>query len=125
MPNIPLPEEFRVERGRSLVRLIKGDLADRRTYISRRAWARSLYYNTKRPVGGPWRDSSNIHLPVIYEKVEGTVPKIVNAFWGIDPIVHLEQIGPNTDVGSAEITEEYFNWTLDSDIPHLFSTVYG
>jgi hypothetical protein len=119
---IKLTEEFSKERGRQFLRLIKRDIEDRSTRLAKIQLARALYYGDKAPVQGPWVGASDVHLPVILEKVEGGVPKCVNAFWGMQPIVQVERVPDEFMPEDTDDTELFFDWSLNSDIADLYLT---
>ena len=120
MPNtIQLDEQKREARGRDLCKLIDMDIRDRQHALQKRMVARNLYYGlydrqTKR------RGASNIHLPVLEEKVEGMVPKLSNAFHGAEPIVHVKRVQAEFDEVQTENNERFLNWAVETDIPNFY-----
>ena len=90
MAKLNLTDEFREARGLALYNMIMRDLQDRSARINRIAQVRAIYHDEAPPVQGPWPGASDIHIPVLAEKVEGILPKIINAFWGTDPLVNVK-----------------------------------
>ena len=120
---IKLSKEFKESRGLNLVRMIAQDVQDRQPRLRQLELARALFYGDKDDyVTEPWEGASNIHLPVITEKVEGMVPKLVNAFWGTEPIVHVRRVAEDFMPEETNHAELYLNWGLESDIPDLYNT---
>jgi hypothetical protein len=85
---------------------------------------RSLYFNDKDPIGSlPWDGASDIHLPVLYEKIENSVPKLMNAFWGTEPIVHVRRVPDEYMPEETDNAEKLLNWGLAEDVnPCFFET---
>lgn len=121
---IKLSKEFREERGRGLVDLVMQDITDRAPRVHKIAQARALYFDERRNrvASEPWEGASNMHLPVILEKIEGTVPKLVNAFWGSEPLVHVRRVAGEFMPEETNHAEDYLNWGLESDIADFYVT---
>lgn len=119
---IKLEDEFRQERGRQFLRLIERDIQDRATRLKKIQLARALYYGDAEPVQGPWEGASDVHLPVILEKIEGGVPKCVNAFWGMEPIVQVQRVPDEFMPEDTNDVELFFDWALQTDIADLYPT---
>jgi hypothetical protein len=118
---IQLSEEVRKSKGSDLCKLIEVDLRDRQWAIAKRQIARNLYHGVSQRQ--PRYDgASNIHLPVLEEKVEGMVPKLVNAFHAAEPKVHVKRVESEYNEELTEKNERFLNWALDSDIPKLYHT---
>ena len=116
---INMTEEGRESRGKDLCKLIEMDLRDRRQAIVRRTVARNIYDNTA--VRSPrYRGASNIHLPVLEEKVEGMVPKLVNAFFGAEPMVNVSRVEGEFDPEGTENNERFLNWAASTDIANFY-----
>ena len=65
-----LSDEFRAERGSWLCDEIHQAVRERKPLDEKIALVRSLYWNNKAElVGGPWDGASDVHLPVIFEKI--------------------------------------------------------
>ena len=122
MPNtILLTDEQAVGRGKDLKRLIDQDIRDRQGVISRRMYTRNLYYGrNKRKERYPGQP--NIHLHVLTEKIEGIVPKMMNAFWNADPHVNVSRIAAEFSQETTDKVQRYINWTVDTDIPNFYQT---
>jgi hypothetical protein len=119
-----LSEEFRESRGTWLVNEIRQAVRDRSPLDAKLQTIRALYWMDKDPIGSlPWEGASDIHLPVIYEKVETAVPKIMNAFWGTEPIVHVKRVADEFAPEDTDAAEKILNWGIDSDIyPNFYDT---
>lgn len=122
MYGIPLTDDFREERGNGMINLIRRDMDDKTSIDHIRMTNRALYSGIDAPVNKPWFGSSNIHMPIVLEKVEGTVPKITNAFWGIEPVVHVRRVAEEFIEEETRTQELYFNWALECDIPNLYES---
>ena len=118
---MPIILEDPVAKGLVLTSLIEGDIRDRQPAIKMRHMIRNLYYGMnirkKRYAG-----QSDIHLYVMAEKIENSVAKEMNAFFSIDPHVHVGNVPPVTDVSEAKDAERVTNWAVDSDIPDFHCT---
>lgn len=115
---IQLDEETREKRGRDLSKLIRVDLQDRQQALQKRQVARNLYHNVK--TSEPrYENGPNIHLPIIEEKVEGMVPKLVNAFLGAEPKVHVRRVAEEFNEDETDSNEKFLNWAVDADIPNF------
>jgi hypothetical protein len=121
MPTIKLSKTQAEEKGRHFVDLIERDVAARRTNIRQHHLLRNLYYDlgVRRL---EYDGQCDIHLPVIMEKVEGIVPKVMNAFWQSDPHVHTQRVSTEADPKTTKLVERYLNWAIDTDIPNFYST---
>lgn len=118
-----LSDEFRKARGHWLVSEIRQAIRDRADLDGKLELVRSLYWMDKDPLEGPWEGSSDIHLPVLYEKVETAVPKVVNAFWGTEPIVHVKRVPEEFYPEQTDDAERIINWGLEEDIyPNFYET---
>ena len=125
MSNIKLTEEFKAERGRKLVNLIIRDLKDRARKMDNVRSIRAMYFDEGLGSVGPWEGSSDIHLPVLVEKIEGVIPKISNAFWGADPLTHVQYPPDLGRRDEAKDEEKFLNWALRSDINSFYGTTEG
>jgi hypothetical protein len=120
---IKLTEQFKFERGRKLVEAVSQDIRDRQPRMHKLATARAMFYNERDDyIDEPWEGASNLHLPVITEKIEGMVPKLVNAFWGTEPIVHVRRVAEDFMPEETNHAELYLNWGLESDIENMYDT---
>ena len=120
---IKLTQEFKEERGLKLVRAIAQDVMDRQPRMRQIELARSLFYGDKSDfVNEPWPGASNLHLPVVTEKIEGMVPKLINAFWGTEPLVHVRRVAEDFMPEETNHAELYLNWGLESDIANMYDT---
>ena len=69
-----LSKDFRMQRGKWLVGEIKAAIRDRSPLDDKLELVRSLYWMDKDAGAVPWEGASDVHLPVLYEKiVEGTL----------------------------------------------------
>lgn len=122
---IKLTKDFKQERGRKLVEAIMQDIRDRAHRIQKVKQGRALYFDERRSktASEPWEGASNIHLPLVLEKIEGTVPKLMNAFWGTEPIVHVRRVADEFLPEETNQVEQFLNWGLESDVPNLYCTM--
>jgi len=108
------------ERGRDLMRLVDGDINNRMALINRRNYIREIYFgHQERYVA--YKGESNIHLNVITEKVENTVPKVMNALWQSDPIVHVQRVEQENNKDLTVLNQKFLNWAIDVDIPNFYT----
>ncbi|KPJ95870.1 MAG: hypothetical protein AMJ55_02975 [Gammaproteobacteria bacterium SG8_15] len=122
MPDIRMTDEFREVRGRRLYNLVMRDLRDRQGRIERIAQVRALYLDEAPSQVGPWAGASDVHIPVIADKVDGAVPKIISAFWGTDPLAHVQYPAGQGRHEEAKEEEQFINWSFRSDIPDFYGT---
>ena len=119
-----LDSKFAAQRGDWLVSEIRQAIRDRADLDGKLQMVRSLYWMDKDPLPTlPWEGASDIHLPVIYEKIETAVPKTVNAFWGTEPIVHVRRVPDEYLPEETDNAERMLNWGVEEDIyPNFYST---
>lgn len=118
-----LNEEFRMSRGKWLLAEIRQAIRDRSSLDDKLGLVRALYWMDKAPGAVPWAGASDVHLPVIYEKIEASVPKTVNAFWGTEPIVHVKRVPNEYMPEETDNAERLINWGIDEDIyPNFYDT---
>jgi hypothetical protein len=122
-----MPETLRFEsdvankKGKDFIQLIRTDLKDRQPNIDKRAYIRAVYFgdqNRKLTYFG----ESNIHLHVLTSRIEGLVPKFVNAFWNAEPIVHVRRVAEEFNEAETDLNELFINWAIESDIPNFYSS---
>lgn len=118
---IKLSPEYATQKGQELLRLIEMDIRDRRPQANKRQYVREVYYGHKERQLD-YAGQSNIHLHLSTEKIEGLVPKLVNAFWNADPIVHAERVAIETNIEQTDDVEQFLNWAIDADIPDFYGT---
>lgn len=123
MAQIQLDDLERTNKGREMIRSIMGDIRDRSIWLRKREIHRNLYYDNGRRLDVHWQGASDIHLPVIFEKIETMVPKLVTAFFGVDPIVTVRRPADDFDQEDTKTQEQFANWALRYDIPNFFSVV--
>jgi len=118
---IPIKEDFAKERGRSLCRLVENDIMDGRSRYARVMEHRDLYYgDIMGAMSMPWDGASNIHLPIMQEKVETLVPMLQSAFWGVEPVVNVERSPEEYYPEQTNEVEMFFNFAVHKDIPHFY-----
>lgn len=119
-----LDDKFRKERGAWLVGEIEQAIEDRADLDGKLQMVRSLYWMDKDPLpSSPWDGASDIHLPVVYEKIENSVPKVVNAFWGTEPIVHVTRVADEFLPEETDAAERLINWGIEQNIfPNFYET---
>jgi hypothetical protein len=72
----------------------------------------------------PWKGAADIHLPVIMEKVEMAVPKVMSALWRADPFVQITAPGGvDVDMKSIKNIERFVSWAFRNDIPGFYRTL--
>lgn len=118
------PLKWRKERGAYYDDQINIAHTDRHGIIQNREKVRELYF--KEPGGfdcdEPWEGASDIHLPLIMEKVETATPKIVSAMWRADPFVHVTVPGAQDNTKLARNVERFISWAFRNDIPDFYQT---
>jgi len=120
---IQLGEDKAQARGSELVRLIETDIRDRQSNIKKQEFVRAAYFGelarrrTLRYAG-----QSNIELRVVTDKIEGSVPKMVNSFWNAEPTVFVQRVGAEFDPDQTDQNQIYLNHLLDTDIPDFYAT---
>ncbi len=120
--HIKLDTEFAEKTGRELVELIDHDIRSRQSQLAKVELIRAYYYgDVPRKLRYPGQ--VNMHLPVIAEKVEGLVPKMMNALFGADPHVILQRVGNDPDPDRTLLNEAYLNWTIEVDIPETYRRI--
>jgi hypothetical protein len=119
-----LRHKFAKERGSWLVSEIQQAVRDRSDLDAKLQLVRSLYWMDKDPLPSlPWEGASDIHLPVVYEKIETAVPKTVNAFWGTEPVVHVRRVPEEYLPEETDNAERMLNWGVEEDIhPNFYGT---
>jgi len=120
---IVLDEQTAKDKGKIFSKLITGDIKDRTPKIASISRVRDIYFGNQdanlRAIGS---GESNIHLPVLAEKIEGIVPKVINAFWNAKPIINVRRIAEEFDPELTKINELFLNWAVEADIPDFYAT---
>ncbi len=118
-----LGEEFRLQRGQMFVEMVDQDVHDSWGRYDQVRESRALYYGTATSgMPLPWEGASNIHLPVMQEKVETLVPMVMAAFWGVDPVVNVERSPDEFEPEQTDDVETFLNFVVTKDIPNLHET---
>lgn len=118
---IILDHDLAHKKGKELYTLISMDIRDRQPQINKRQFVRQIYFGHKeRQLEYPGQ--SNVHLHLVTEKIENIVPKISNAFWNADPIVHTMRVGSEFNPEGTQLVEEFINWAIDADIENFYDT---
>lgn len=120
-PLLKLTRDESEEKGRELMRLIDEDIDNREMVLRRRAMLRDMYAG----LPDSCFDSENgvtIHLPLIAEKIDGTVPKVINAFMNAEPIVHVRRIAAEFNIQASERVERFLNWAILTDVRDFYQT---
>jgi len=118
-----LDEGFRHQRGQLFVELVDQDVHDSWGRYDQVREHRSLYYGTaSADMVLPWKGASNIHLPVMQEKVETLVPMVMAAFWGVEPVVNVERSPDEYLPEQTDDVETFLNFVVTKDIPNLHET---
>lgn len=120
---IDITQEFSEKRGAALTELIENDMLDHMPRYDRVRENRELYHGTATSMMPlPWDGASNIHLPILMEKVETLVPMLQSAFWGVDPIVNVERAPEEYYAEQTQDIETYMNFVIRKDIPNIYET---
>lgn len=120
-PSLTLTAEEASKIGKTLYTQIEQDEIERAPMLRKIQAVRELYFGSKSRQA-IYEGDSDIHLYVITEKVEGLVPKVINAFFNADPITHVRRVPEEHNSDGTEKQERYINWALVNDIPKLYST---
>lgn len=121
--SILLPVQFRERRGAFFSRLVEQDILDSWPRYQKVREYRALYYGTATSdMPLPWEGASNIHLPVMMEKVETFVPMVMSAFWGVDPVVNVRRSPEEYNSEQTDDVEQFMNFVLMKDIPEFYDT---
>jgi len=73
---------------------------------------------------GPWLNAANLHIPLVTEKVETAVPKIMSAIWRAEPFVNVTRSGGSDfDVQKTKDIENFASWAFRNDIPGFYLTL--
>ena len=119
---VKMPLAWRKERGAYYEDQIKRASTYKHQMVQRREKLRELY--NKEPGGFdsnyPFEGAADIHLPLILDKVETAVPKVVSAAWRAEPFVNV--LRPNKQVGldMAKNTEKFTTWAFRNDVPNFY-----
>lgn len=120
---IRLDEVFREARGRQLIDLIEQDVLNAYPRYRRVREYRDLYYGfATADMPLPWPGASNIHLPVMMEKVETLVPMLMAAFWGVEPVVNVRRSPEEYDPEQTDEVEQFMNFVVEKDIEDFYET---
>jgi len=119
---VKMPLKWRKERGAYYEDMIRRAISRRHDIIAKREKFRELY---NREPGGfdattPFDGASNIHLPIIMEKVETATPKVVSAMWRAEPFVNVRRPNGMTDTKMAKNVELFSSWAFRNDIPDFY-----
>jgi hypothetical protein len=118
-----LSDQFKERRGKWLCDEIQSAIEDRKPLDAKLELVRALFWMDKDPGAVPWEGASDVHLPVLYEKIETNVPKLVNAFWGTEPIVHVSRVPDEYMPEETDHAEQLLNWGLEQDVyPNFYQT---
>lgn len=121
---IKMSHKWRKERGQYYHERVAQAWADTTDLRNKRDAIRELYY--KEPGGfdaeTPWKGASDIHLPVILDKIETAVPKIVSSTWRADPFVNVRPTDPSVPLEAAKNVEHFISWAFRNDIPDYYLT---
>jgi hypothetical protein len=115
---------WRKKRGEWFDDVIRRADQDRKKLLDKLKDVREEYY--REPGGfsndkdGPWENSSDIHIPLIMEKVEGGVPKVLSAMWRANPFVNVRRAGGSSfSLERVKNVENYLSWAFHNDIPNF------
>ena len=125
---IKFSRKKREERGKYYWDQIKTAQSNRSGFFERIDKYRDMVY---RDPGGmdasgedaPWEGAADIHLPLILDKIETGVPKIMSALWRANPFVHIDSPGNNIDYVRTKNVEEFAHWAFHNDIPDMYNTL--
>lgn len=123
--SIKMAKKLRRDRGIYFTDLIRTAQTDKKELLDRLHKIRMMYY--KEPGGysatEPWDGAADIHLPIIMEKVETAVPKIVSALWRANPFVNVRSPGGGQADMVTKNVEKFANWAFRNDIPNMYLTL--
>lgn len=118
---LTLEQDVAKKKGQDFVKLIRGDLRDRKPNINKRSYIRAVYFgDINRNL--TYYGESNIHLHVMTSRIEGLVPKMVNAFWNAEPIVNVRRVAEEFNKDQTDQNELFLNWAIESDIPSFYAS---
>lgn len=121
---VKMSAKWRKERGRYYYDAIQQAWSDTSGLRAKRDKIRELYF--KEPGGFdslvPWEGASDIHLPLITDKIETAVPKLVSSVWRADPFVNVATADGNSDSKAAKNVESFLSWAFRNDIPDFYLT---
>ncbi len=121
--SIRLTPEEAEQKGRDLCNLIEVDIRDRHGNINKQRYVRSAYFGElSRSRQLRYDGQSNIELRVVTDKIEGSVPKMVNSFWNAEPTVFVQRVGQEVNPDQTDNNQIYINHLIDTDIPDLYAT---
>ena len=109
-------------KGSELMRMIDRDIRDRQLHMAKRQYTRNVYYGTSTRVLR-YEGQSDLHLPVVTEKIEGIVPKLNNAMFNAEPHVNMMRIQEEFDPDETRNAERHLNWAIENDIPGFYDTM--
>ena len=111
---IMLSEEESKEDGREFLAQIDADERARKYWDDWRIVANNLYYGSGMRYDTHWQGASDIHLPVVTEKVDMVLPRIKMAL-GQD--VQVQRVARDYDPEETRLQEHFINWAREHDIP--------
>ena len=118
-----LEADFAQKRGQALTQMVEQDMLDHMPRYARVRENRELYHGTVNAMMPmPWVGASNIHLPILMEKVETLVPMVMSAFWGVEPVVNVERAPAEFYEEQTQDIEDFVNFVVTKDIPDMYDT---
>jgi len=124
---VKMPLKWRKERGAYYEDRISQTKTYRNEVITKREKLRALY--NKEPGGfdsvTPFKNASDIHLPLILDKIETAVPKVVSAMWRAEPFVNVRKPNGMADTNMAKHVETFASWAFRNDIPMFYEFFEG
>lgn len=122
---IKMAKKKRAERGQYFTDQISIAEQNRSALLDKIRTVREYYY--RRPGGftsdTPWEGAVDLHLPVMMEKIETAVPKIVSAQVRADPFVNVRSPGGGATDFATRSIEKFVAWAVHNDIPDAYGGI--
>lgn len=116
---LQLSEEQRRELGAELCDLIASDEKARSEWNANRLVAQQLYFGTSMRYDTHWDGASDIHLPLVTEKVDMVLPRIKLA---LSQEIQVERLMQDFDPEETRLQQHYINWARQHEIPDFGNT---
>lgn len=120
---LKLTPERAENRGKLLVADILKDIRHRNEAEHRRQVVRNMYYGNSERLDVHWAGASDIHLPIIMDKVDATSYKWLSALADAVPQVMLRRPADDPYPDAIREQEQFINWALKNDIDKFRETL--
>lgn len=118
-----MPAKWLKEKGTFFQQEITNANVQRGDLIEKVKLVRSMYF--KEPGGfdakEPWEGAADIHLPIVLEKIESAVPKVMSALWRASPFVHVKSPAGAVDGDGMAKVEHFLSWAFRNDIENFYT----